>query len=104
MAAEGPEADIAKRVILGYISYALNRVGPGEVVQNYADVDRIMTAGFNWAPPSAYVDMIGYRETREAMERYDLPVPKLVDAAARGEVQTPLFNLPFVSPGRYFSG
>jgi 3-hydroxyacyl-CoA dehydrogenase len=104
MAAEGPEADIAKRVILGYISYALNRVGPGEVVQSYADVDRIMTAGFNWAPPSAYVDMIGYQEAREAMERYGLPVPKLVDAAARGEVPTPLFNLPFVSPGRYFSG
>jgi 3-hydroxyacyl-CoA dehydrogenase len=104
MAATGSEADIAKRVILGYISYALNRVGPGEVVQNYADVDRIMTAGFNWAPPSAYVDMIGYRETRAAMERFDLQVPKLIDAAARGEVQTPLFNLPFVSPGRYFSG
>src|SRR5215212_5393242 len=64
MAAEGPDADIAKRVILGYVSYALNRVGPGEVVQDYADVDRIMTAGFNWAPPSAYVDMIGYGETR----------------------------------------
>jgi len=104
MAAEGPDADIAKRVILGYVSYALNRVGPGEVVQDYADIDRIMTAGFNWAPPSAYVDMIGYGETRALLERYDLPVPKVIEAAARGDLPTPLFNLPFVSPGRYFSG
>ena len=104
MAAEGEQADLARRVVLGYVSYALNRVGPDEVVQSYEDVDRIMTSGFNWAPPSAYVDMIGPQRTREAMERYDLPVPALVEAAARGEVPTPLFRLPFVSAGRYFSG
>jgi len=104
MAAEGADADIAKRVILGYVGYALNRVGSDEVVQSYADVDRIMTSGFNWAPPSAYVDLIGPRETKELMERYDIPVPALVDAAVRGDVQSPLFNLPFVNPGRYFSG
>jgi hypothetical protein len=63
-----------------------------------------MTSGFNWAPPSAYVDLIGARETKAAMERYDLPVPALVNAAVRGDVQTPLFNLPNVNPGRYFSG
>lgn len=104
MDAEGSEADIAKRVILGYISYALNRVGPGEVVQSHADVDRIMTAGFNWAPPSGYVDLIGAQRTRDLMQQYGLSVPALVDAAARGEVPTPLFNLPFVHPGRYFAG
>lgn len=104
MEAEGPEADIARRVILGYISYALNRVGPGEVVQDYADVDRIMSAGFNWAPPSALVDLIGLERTITALEREGLPVPALLTAAQRGEVRTPLFNLPFVTPGRYFSG
>lgn len=104
MNAEGPQADIARRVILGYVSYALNRAGPGEVVQQYRDVDRIMSAGFNWAPPSALVDLIGAGRTRELLERYDLPVPELVAAAARGDVPAPLFNLPFVSVGRYFSG
>ena len=43
-------------------------------------------------------------QTGELMDRYGLPVPALVEAAARGEVRTPLFRLPFVSPGRYFSG
>lgn len=104
MEAEGAEADIARRVILGYVSYALNRVGTGEVVASYADVDRIMTAGFNWAPPSALVDMIGVERTIKALEQYGLPVPALLTAAARGEVRTPLFNLPFVAPGRYFAG
>jgi hypothetical protein len=74
------------------------------VVQNYDDVDRIMTSGFNWAPPSGYVDLIGARQAKEAMERYSLPVPAIVDAAVRGDIPTPLFRLPFVNPGRYFSG
>lgn len=104
MEAEGAQADIARRVILGYVSYALNRVGANEVVQSYDDVDRIMTAGFNWAPPSALADMIGPRETVEALKRYDLPASPLLEAAARGEVPTPLFRLPFVTPGRYFAG
>lgn len=104
MEADGAEADLARRVILGYVSYALNRVGPGEVVQRYEDVDRIMATGFNWAPPSVLVDLIGLERTIQALERYDLPVPELLRAARRGEVKTPLFNLPFISPGRFFAG
>ncbi len=104
MEAEGPQAELARRVILGYVSYALNRVGPGEVVADYADVDRIMTAGFNWAPPSGLVDLIGLDRTIAALERADLPVPALLSAARTGEVETPLFNLPFLSAGRYFAG
>ena len=102
MRAEGSLADLARKVILGYVSYALHRVG--EVVDEYADIDRIMTAGFNWAPPSAIVDYVGVAETIALMERYAIPVPQLLEAAKRGEVRTPLFNLPFVTPGRYFAG
>lgn len=104
MSAEGAEADIARKVILGYVSYALNRAGAGEVVETYADVDRIMTAGFNWAPPSGLVDLIGVQRTIDMLKRYDLPVPALLDAANRGEVKTPLFNLPYVTTGRYLAG
>lgn len=104
MEAEGADADIARKVILGYVAYALNRVGPSEVVQDYADVDRIMSAGFNWAPPSALVDYIGLDRTLSLLERYNLPVPAVLQAAKRGEIKTPLFNLPFVSAGRYFGG
>jgi 3-hydroxyacyl-CoA dehydrogenase len=102
MDAEGADADLARKVVLGYVSYGLMRAG--EVVNGYADIDRIMTSGFNWAPPSSFVDLIGAARTAQLMERYDLSVPPLVSAAARGEVKTPLFNLPFVTPGRYFAG
>jgi hypothetical protein len=104
MDASGPEAELARRVILGYVSYALNRFGPGEVVAAYDDVDRIMSAGFNWVPPSGLVDIIGVERTIKELERLSLPVPTLLKAAAKGEVATPLFNLPFVTPGRYFAG
>lgn len=104
MAAEGPDADIARKVILGYVSYAFNRVGAGEVVQDYAAIDRIMTAGFNWAPPSGLVDFIGAKRTVDLLKRYDLPSAPILEAAAKGELPTPLFNLPFVTPGRYFAG
>ena len=104
MDASGPEADLAKRVVLGYVSYGLNRFGPGEVVAAYDDVDRIMSAGFNWVPPSGLVDIIGVERTIKELERLSLAVPAVLKAAAKGEVATPLFNLPFVTPGRYFAG
>jgi 3-hydroxyacyl-CoA dehydrogenase len=102
--ATGPEAEMAQRVILGYVSYALNRCGPGEVVADYQSVDRIMSSGFNWAPPSALVDLIGQRRTAEALDRLELPRPKLIDGALAGDVPTPLFDLPSVTPGRYLAG
>jgi 3-hydroxyacyl-CoA dehydrogenase len=79
--AEGKDAMLLRRVMLGYISYALGRVG--EVVQHARDVDRIMGFGFNWAPPSVLVDAIGAPRTIELLEKAQLPVPPVVAAAAR---------------------
>ncbi len=104
MNADAAEADIARKVILGYVSYGLNRVGPGEVVATYDEVDRIMSNGFNWAGPSALADVIGLERTMKELERYSLPVPELLKSAVKGEIPTPLFNLPNVTPGRYFGG
>lgn len=80
--AREPEADIARRVVLGYISYALNRVG--EVAASARDVDTIMSYGFNWAPPCVLVDLMGARETIAMLERYELKVPPVVAQAAAG--------------------
>jgi len=57
---KGVEADLMRRVILGYVSYGLNRVG--EVAESAADVDTIMSFGFNWTPPSVIVDLIGAKK------------------------------------------
>ncbi len=98
--AKGWEADLLRRVILGYVSYGLNRVG--EVVKSARDVDRIMGFGFNWAPPSVLVDLIGTRETISALETAGLPVPGVL--AAHGGKPGKLFDEPFVDTGRFFVG
>lgn len=96
--ADGKDASILRRVMLGYISYALGRVG--EVVQQARDVDRIMGFGFNWAPPSMLVDAIGAKRTIELLEREQLPVPAVVAAAARSG--RPLFDEPAAPPSKFF--
>jgi 3-hydroxyacyl-CoA dehydrogenase len=96
--ATGDDAERMRRVILGYVSYALNRVG--EVVESVADVDRIMGFGFNWAPPGVLVDLIGARRTVELLEAARLPVPRAVIAAADGNQK--LFTAPHVDIGRFF--
>ncbi|HLI80655.1 MAG TPA: 3-hydroxyacyl-CoA dehydrogenase family protein [Candidatus Binataceae bacterium] len=78
--ARGAEADLMRRVILGYVSYALNRVG--EVAESARDVDIIMSYGFNWAPPSAIVDLIGAKNIVKMFEQYNLMVPPVVEKAA----------------------
>ena len=78
--AGGREAELLRRVMLGYISYALGRVG--EVVEQARDVDRIMGFGFNWAPPSLLVDAIGPARTIGLLEAAGLPVPPVIERAA----------------------
>lgn len=98
--AEGAEAELMRHVILGYVSYALSRVG--EVVERTADVDRIMGFGFNWAPPGVLVDVLGAKDAIAALERAKLPVPSVLAAHAdRGE---PMFTEPNVDVGRFFFG
>jgi hypothetical protein len=101
LAASGAHADLARKVVLGYVSYALNRVGEKEVVREPRDVDRIMGFGFNWAPPTVLVDVMGVKETIAALERAKLPVPAVLAAAKPG---TRLFREPHVNLGRFFAG
>ena len=101
--ATGSEADLAKRVILGYVSYGLNRVGDQEVVRSPRDVDRIMGFGFNWAPPTVLVDVLGIPTTISLLEKYKLPVPCVLHDAAKHPHER-LFREPNVNAGRFFAG
>jgi 3-hydroxyacyl-CoA dehydrogenase len=96
--ATGPEADLLRRVILGYVSYGLARVG--EVVARPRDVDRIMGFGFNWAPPSVLADAIGARRLIGLLDRARLLVPRVVIEAAEKNLH--LFDEPEVDRGRFF--
>jgi len=96
--ADGPDAELLRKILLGYISYGLGLVG--SVVARARDIDRIMGFGFNWAPPSVLVDAIGATRTIRLLEAARLPVPAPVIDAARHH--RPLFNEPSVDSGRFF--
>jgi 3-hydroxyacyl-CoA dehydrogenase len=97
--AQGKEAELLRRVVLGYISYGLGLVG--EVVERPRDVDRIMGFGFNWAPPSVLVDAIGAPRVIDLLAQELLPIPGVVvEAAALGK---PLFELAQVDSGKFFA-
>jgi 3-hydroxyacyl-CoA dehydrogenase len=99
LSAQGSEADLVRQVILGYVSYALHRVGPQEVVDRPVDVDLIMGYGFNWAPPSALVDLWGAEETRTALSKTGIPIPPVLADLPPGER---LFRHPQTQVGRFF--
>jgi 3-hydroxyacyl-CoA dehydrogenase len=96
-AATGPYAAIAQKVIAGYISYSFHRVG--EVTDDISGIDRIMGYGFNWAPPSVLVDVIGLRQTIQLIEKAGLPVPPALANAQEG---TTFFRDPQVNVGKFF--
>ncbi|HEY6395686.1 MAG TPA: 3-hydroxyacyl-CoA dehydrogenase family protein, partial [Candidatus Binataceae bacterium] len=98
--AAGQDADLCRRVVLGYVSYGLNRVG--EVAHCAADVDTIMSFGYNWAPPTAIVDLLGARDTVRILEQLKLQVPAVVEQAAANDAK--LFNGGVLEYGRTFVG
>jgi 3-hydroxyacyl-CoA dehydrogenase len=98
--AKGADADLCRRVVLGYISYALNRVG--EVAASAADVDTIMSYGFNWAPPTAIVDLLGAKNTVAMLQKLKLTVPKTVEQAASRDAK--MFAGGVLEYGRTFVG
>ena len=98
--AKGADADLCRRVVLGYVSYALNRVG--EVAASAADVDTIMSYGFNWAPPTAIVDLLGAKNTVAMLQKLKLTVPKTVEQAASRDAK--MFAGGVLEYGRTFVG
>jgi 3-hydroxyacyl-CoA dehydrogenase len=98
--AEGPYADIARKVVAGYISYSFHRVG--EVTETIAGIVDIMGFGFNWAPPSVLVDTIGVKESVAMIEKAKLPVPKLLAEAAKAPQAKRFYTNPHGNIGRFF--
>ena len=99
--AEGcAEAKLARKIVFGYVSYGLNRVGESEVVAQPRDVDRIMGFGFNWAPPSVIVDVAGVKATIGAIEGAGLMIPNVLKSLRPGER---LFRERGVNIGRFFA-
>jgi 3-hydroxyacyl-CoA dehydrogenase len=100
VSAPGDEAALARKVIAGYVSYAFHRVG--EVTDSITGVDLIMGFGFNWAPPSVLVDVIGVRPMIGMIEKAGLPVPKQLREAAASAKPQKFFRHPTANIGKFF--
>ena len=98
--APGDEAALARKVIAGYISYAFHRVG--EVTETITGIDLIMGCGFNWAPPSVLVDLIGLRETVKMIDGAGVPVPAILEDALKQGRTEKFFNDPRINVGKFF--
>jgi len=98
--APGAEAALARKVIAGYIAYSFNRVG--EVTETITGIDLIMGCGFNWAPPSVLVDLIGLKQSVKMIEKAGLAVPKVLEKALADKQKERFFNDPRVNIGKFF--
>jgi 3-hydroxyacyl-CoA dehydrogenase len=101
LGAEGDEAALARKVVAGYVSYAFHRVG--EVTETIDGIDRIMAMGFNWAPPSVLVDVMGGAAAAvEMIAKAGVPVPPLLEQAARAGKPERFFANRQINVGRFF--
>jgi hypothetical protein len=62
----------------------------------------IMATGFNWAPPSVLVDLMGPRAAVEMIEQARLPVPPALRDAAKSGKPGRFFQHPQVNVGKFF--
>jgi hypothetical protein len=75
----------------------------GEVTDDINGIDRIMGAGFNWAPPSVLVDTMGGAVAAvRLIEEAELPVPSILEEAARSGATERFFRHPTINTGKFF--
>ena len=98
--APGEWAALARKVVAGYVSYAFHRVG--EVTETIAGIDDIMGFGFNWAPPSVLVDVIGLEATVAMIDKARLPVPTRLSDAVTSSAPKRFYTNPHGNIGRFF--
>jgi 3-hydroxyacyl-CoA dehydrogenase/peptidoglycan/xylan/chitin deacetylase (PgdA/CDA1 family) len=95
--AEGPEAELVMDLLCAYVAYAYSLIGevtPAE--QDIRGIDTVMSSGFNWAPPSVILGLLGGPDAiRGLLEARRLPIPAALDRAT----ETPRTTL---GAGRYF--
>jgi len=87
--AEGKEAELVVSVLCTYIVYAYSLIGevtPAE--HGIAGIDTVMSAGFNWAPPSVVLEMLG--GPASVLRRCDakgLPIPSCQESPKKTPLQ-----------------
>ena len=72
------EATFIKKILLFYIAYSFYCIGKVSPVENGIDtIDNVMSSGFNWAPPSVLLSMMGGTvKVKKLMGQSSLPIPE----------------------------
>jgi len=83
-------------VMAGYISYSFERVG--EICESINQIDRIMATGFNWAPPSALVDLMGPSAAVRMLAEAGVSVPPVL---ANADENVRFFHHPNMNTGKF---
>ena len=75
--ARGEEAEIVREILCAYVAYSFGRIGEVTDSEFGIDgIDRVMCFGFNWAPPSLILKMLGGKEyVTEFLEKNGFDVP-----------------------------
>jgi len=83
------EGEICRYALASYLAYAFSQIG--RVVPDRASLDRVMGFGFNWVPPSAWVDLLGgVGATRRFIEAAGVQPPEYL---ANGGIDGPFYEL-----------
>jgi len=84
--AQGTEADLLRHFIARYISYSFSLIPE---VTDASGVDGSMGFGFNWVPPTAWVDVLGgVDQTRKFIDSQKIPVPDFLAKATGSSIYT----------------
>ncbi|MGA1794836.1 MAG: 3-hydroxyacyl-CoA dehydrogenase family protein [bacterium] len=77
------EADLVRRILCTYISYSYSCIGEvTEAKYGIDGIDTVMASGYNWAPPSLVLNMMGGAEKVTGFLRhYDCMVPDALEGA-----------------------
>jgi len=95
--AAGREAEIVRDILCTYISYAYNRMGEVTDKQmGIEGIDKVMTAGYHWAPPSLIVNLLGGKdEVVKMLQEKGLKVPEKFYSSEKPTLQ-------LLNSGKYF--
>ncbi len=76
--AKGTEAQIVKEILCTYAAYSYSLIGQvTEPSYGIEGIDRVMCYGFNWAPPSTIVNMLGgSEEVIRLLEESNCTIPE----------------------------
>lgn len=97
--AKGSEAEIVMDILCMYVAYSYSLIGEVCVPEDGINgIDKVMAYGFNWAPPSVIMTILGGPEgVSEMLDKKGFAVPESLKNGAAGDR-----NFSIMNSGKFF--